>query len=78
MVLTLDETGNLVKRGLKLEFNSTINSDCSWEGQAVIPEAYFPYKVTKWNAYAIYGQDKDRVYESLFPTPLDKFEQPNL
>ncbi len=76
--MTLDGKHDVVKSGLALDYTATINGDGTWEGKAVIPEAYFPYKVTKWNAYAIHGEDEDRVYESLYPVPFDKFEVPDL
>ena len=37
-------------------------------GEAVIPREYFPPGVTKFNAYAIHGEDEDRIYEALYPS----------
>ncbi len=50
---------------------------CSWSGRAIVPEEYFPFKVIKWNAYAIHGSDKNRVYESLYPVCNSKFKEPD-
>ena len=49
-----------------------------WTGKAIIPEAYLPAKVSKFNAYAIHGSDEDRSYETLFPVEIGQFESPNL
>jgi hypothetical protein len=50
---------------------------CTWSGKAIIPEEYFPFKVSKWNAYAIHGRDGNRVYESLYPVCYGQFKEPD-
>jgi len=62
---------------LNLTYSAVI-SGTSWKGTAVIPWEYLPPNVEKFNAYAIHGSGKDRVYESLFPVPHGKFNEPDL
>ena len=64
------------KKGLKFQYEASIE-DKKWSGTARIPEAYFPAKVTKWNAYAIHGSGEKRVYEALFPAEFGKYENPD-
>ena len=47
-----------------------------WIGQAHIPRALFPAGVDRFNAYAIHGQGDQRIYESLYPAPIDS-EKPD-
>ena len=47
-------------------YKATIEGD-RWMGEAIIPRAYFPPGVTKFNAYAIHGEDDNRIYEALYP-----------
>ncbi|RMZ94708.1 hypothetical protein BpHYR1_018391 [Brachionus plicatilis] len=67
---------DVVNKSLIVDYQAEI-SENRWSGIAKIPEAYFPINTTKMNAYAIHGSDKNRVYESLFPTPNGKYEHPN-
>jgi hypothetical protein len=66
----------LCKNGLKLKYTAAISGD-TWTGSAVIPESYFPFQVTKWNAYAIHDKET-RVYEALYPVGYQEFKEPNL
>lgn len=66
-----------LKEDLKLEYQAEISGD-KWQGFAKIPQEYLPSKVTKFNAYAIHGSDKERKYESLFPVPFNTFSSPDL
>lgn len=75
--LLLKGPQDLVKKGLIFDYKSEIFGN-RWYGKAKIPEAYFPKNTTKMNAYAIHGSNDSRVYESLFPTPNGKYENPNL
>jgi len=74
--LLLDGTRNAIKIGLAMQFHSTIKGD-HWHGEAIIPEEYFPPRVTKFNAYAIHGSGLNRTYESLYPTPNGLFIFPD-
>ncbi|KAG8231324.1 hypothetical protein J437_LFUL011717 [Ladona fulva] len=70
-----------VRTLLPIQFESTINSG-RWTGKAMIPASYFPPGVTRFNAYAIHdvehnSVDDPRRYESLFPTPTDKYPSAN-
>lgn len=62
---------------LNLTYSAVISGN-SWKGIAVIPWEYLPQNVEKFNAYAIHGSGKDRVYESLFPVPHGEFKDPDL
>jgi len=53
---------------LALELLTIKNSDATWEGTAYIPYSYFPPVVTKFNAFAIHGEGRDRTYEALYPS----------
>ena len=61
---------------LNINYNSKI-IDNKWSGTAVIPWGYFPVGANKFNAYAIHGCDRNRVYEAMFPVPQDQFEKPD-
>lgn len=75
--LLLKGPQEVINKGLIFSYNSEILNN-RWQGEANIPELFFPKKTTKMNAYAIHGSDKNRVYESLYPTPNGKYENPNL
>lgn len=67
LLLMLKGMRNMVKDELPLStYKATIKGN-RWMGEAVIPRDYFPPGVTKFNAYAIHGEDEDRVYEALYP-----------
>jgi hypothetical protein len=66
LLLMLNGERKMVKDQLPLTFHAVIDAD-RWTGEAVLPRAYFPPGVTKFNAYAIHGDGSDRVYESLYP-----------
>lgn len=75
LLLMLNGQRKMVKDQLPLTtFNATISGN-TWRGQAVLPRSYFPPGVTKFNAYAIHGQDSGRVYESLYPA--SNLDQPD-
>ncbi|KAK3719846.1 hypothetical protein RRG08_040148 [Elysia crispata] len=68
LLLMLKGMRNTVKDELPLTtYKSKIEGD-RWMGEAVIPREYFPPGVTKFNAYAIHGEDEDRIYEALYPS----------
>uniref|UniRef100_A0A7E4VQK6 UPF0462 protein C4orf33 homolog n=1 Tax=Panagrellus redivivus TaxID=6233 RepID=A0A7E4VQK6_PANRE len=48
-----------------------------WKCELEIPLAYLPGRVTKFNAYAIHGTGKDRVYEALHPMTDKAFPEPD-
>ncbi len=67
----------LKKEGLNIQYTANIIGNM-WYGKAIIPETYFPFKVTKWNAYAIHGNNENRVYEALNPVGYQQYKEPNL
>ncbi|GFO34360.1 upf0462 protein c4orf33-like protein [Plakobranchus ocellatus] len=67
LLLMLKGMRNVVKEELPLTTYKSIIDGDRWVGEAVIPRAYFPPSVTKFNAFAIHGEDDDRVYEALHP-----------
>ncbi|XP_042233602.1 uncharacterized protein LOC121873859 isoform X3 [Homarus americanus] len=70
IVLMLSEQRVTIRHSLPLEVTTQRNPTTkSWTGLAKIPITYLPPTVTKFNAYAIHGSGKDRMYESLYPAP---------
>ncbi|OWF38068.1 UPF0462 protein C4orf33-like [Mizuhopecten yessoensis] len=69
---------NAVKEQLALSYTATITGGNIWRGDAVIPGEYFPEKVTKFNAHAIYGSASSRVYESLYPVPRGQYQDADI
>ncbi len=65
------------KIALPLNYTSSISND-QWTGTAIIPESYLPSKVSKFNAYAIHGENDQRQYESLYPVSGANFSTPDL
>jgi len=60
-------------------YTACINRNTNtWVGTAQIPISYIPDGVDRMNAYAIHGSGDGRTYESLYPTPKDKYTQPDL
>jgi hypothetical protein len=42
----------------------------TWTGKAVVPKAYFPPNVSRFNAYSMHGpRGDDRKINALYPTP---------
>ncbi|KAK3099705.1 hypothetical protein FSP39_008331 [Pinctada imbricata] len=76
LVLLLKGRRDSFKTKLPMNYTATITKG-KWEGVAYIPAEYFPPKVSKFNAYAIHGSGSDRVYQSLYPTPKDKYTDPD-
>lgn len=64
------------KKCLDLVYDCEISQN-KWTGTAIIPWDYFPTNTNKFNAYAIHGTDKERVYEALFPVPKSLFLEPD-
>lgn len=63
-----------------MEFKSNINGGY-WNATAIIPWEYFPPNVDKMNSYAIHGSGIGRMYEALYPVPLEEIKEgqgPNL
>ena len=68
--LVLHGVRNAIKHSFPMQYHAHINEkDKSWTGKAVVPKKYFPSGVNKFNAYAINGQDEDRIYKALYPVP---------
>jgi len=78
ILLLLNGTRNMIKDELPMHYTASIDhTNNIWTGTARIPLSYLPQNVDKMNAYAIYGSDKNRVYEALYPTEKGKFPQPD-
>lgn len=79
LVLMLNGARNIIKHSIPLKYyKSTIDYvNNIWTGMAVIPNEYFPRSVNKFNCYSIHGQGDQRQYFSLFPTPLNAYDQPD-
>lgn len=78
-MLLLNGVHRTVKHSLPLEYAVIARTENGqWKGRAIIPADYLPPCVTKINAYAIHGQALQRMYESLYPVPWKKFENPDL
>uniref|UniRef100_A0A0B6ZN63 Uncharacterized protein n=1 Tax=Arion vulgaris TaxID=1028688 RepID=A0A0B6ZN63_9EUPU len=67
LLLMLNGQKKMVRDKLPLTTFNAVISGNRWTGQAILPRAYFPPGVTKFNAYAIHGAGANRVYESLYP-----------
>ncbi|XP_037796591.1 uncharacterized protein LOC119591909 isoform X2 [Penaeus monodon] len=78
LLLLLKGARNAIKHSMPLDYIAQVptTTDGKWTGSALIPPEYFPPNVTRINAYAIHGTDKDRVYESLFPAPENDLDYP--
>ena len=77
LAIMLDGVHKVFKQDLKIDYKAEINGT-HWSGIAKIPESFFPKMTTKLNAYAIHGSNESRVYESLYPTPFEKYPKPDL
>ncbi|XP_063615158.1 uncharacterized protein LOC134788213, partial [Penaeus indicus] len=78
LLLLLKGARNAIKHSMPLDYIAQVptTTDGKWTGSALIPPEYFPPNVTRINAYAIHGTDKDRIYESLFPAPENDLDYP--
>ncbi|XP_067140456.1 UPF0462 protein C4orf33 homolog [Centruroides vittatus] len=76
LLLFLNGARNAIKQQLPLKYEAKIIGK-KWYGSANIPADYFPPGINLMNAYAIHGNDEDRVYESLYPTPTGKYQNPD-
>ena len=78
LLLLLNGTRNMVKDELDMDYTATIDrSQSSWKGVAKIPLSYFPVGTNRLNAYAIHGSGTNRIYQSLYPAPEGKHENPD-
>ena len=73
--MLLNGKRNAIRHSLPLNFTVQKRSSNYWEGEAHIPAAYLPAKVTKMNAFAIHGSGAERVYEALYPVPAANVTQ---
>ncbi|UJR38275.1 hypothetical protein I4U23_030947 [Adineta vaga] len=72
LVLLLLDRRKELKQMLPLPFYQVERpSSNRWIGQAQIPRALFPAHIDRFNAYAIHGENDQRIYESLYPAPID-------
>ncbi|XP_042870370.1 uncharacterized protein LOC122252138 isoform X3 [Penaeus japonicus] len=78
LLLLLKGERNAIKHSMPLDYIAELptDEDGMWKGSALIPPEYFPPNVTRVNAYAIHGEGKDKVYESLYPAPKDDPDYP--
>lgn len=76
LVLLLNGRKNNVVQQLPLQYYAKTYGK-TWTGVAYLPLEYFPYKVTKFNAFAIHGEGKNRKYLALYPAPKGKFQDPD-
>ena len=71
--LVLHGVRNAIKHSFPMQYHAHINEkDKSWTGKAVVPKKYFPSGVNKFNAYAINGQDENRIYNQILGGPFFK------
>uniref|UniRef100_A0AC34RFI5 Uncharacterized protein n=1 Tax=Panagrolaimus sp. JU765 TaxID=591449 RepID=A0AC34RFI5_9BILA len=59
---------------IEVENNFDMNT---WHCRFEIPLAFFPAKVTKFNAYAIHGVNSERQYEALHPVTDGGLKEPD-
>ncbi|XP_003745177.1 UPF0462 protein C4orf33 homolog [Galendromus occidentalis] len=76
LALLLNGQSNSIKQGMPLHYEA-IKDNKSWTGRVQLPVSYLPPNVSKINAYAIHGEDPNRVYEALYPVPMNAHEGPN-
>lgn len=76
LLLFLNGAKNAIKQQLPIKYEAKIIGK-KWYGSAKIPADYFPPGINLINAYAIHGSDEQRIYESLYPTPTGKYENPD-
>ena len=70
LVLLLIDQRKLLKQMLPLpDYRVKRPSPDRWIGRVHIPRAHFPGRVDRFNAYAIHGQNEQRIYEALYPAP---------
>ncbi|CAB3406845.1 unnamed protein product [Caenorhabditis bovis] len=68
LCLLFDGVRHQINNGEDLELE-VHNKWCGdrWIGEIEIPLAYFPARVSKFNAYHIHGAENERVYSALYP-----------
>ncbi|CAI5446919.1 unnamed protein product [Caenorhabditis angaria] len=78
LCLLFDGVRHPINKGeeLELEVRNKWVGD-RWIGEVEIPLAYFPSKITKFNAYHIHGQENERTYSALFPVTDGTFKEPD-
>ncbi|RWS17419.1 UPF0462 protein C4orf33-like protein [Dinothrombium tinctorium] len=77
LVLLLNGSRNIISHSLNLNDCKAKIDGKRWKANAVIPNDYFPKNVRKFNAYAIHNEGSERKYLALYPTPENKFEDPD-
>ncbi|CAF3665245.1 unnamed protein product [Rotaria sp. Silwood1] len=72
LVLLLVDQRKLLKDMLQLtEYRVEPLLYDQWYGRALVPRAHFPAHIDLFNAYAIHGQGDNRIYEALYPAPVE-------
>ncbi|CAF2772800.1 unnamed protein product [Rotaria sp. Silwood2] len=72
LVLLLTDRRKLLKDMLQLtEYRVEPPLLDRWYGRVLVPRAHFPAHIDLFNAYAIHGEDDNRIYEALYPAPME-------
>ena len=71
LVLELKGYRNVTRYPIALPHYQSKVDGQRWTGSALIPKSLLPSKITRLNAYAIYGSGTNRTYMSLFPAPAN-------
>lgn len=72
LVLLLVDRRKVLKDMLTItDFQVEFPSTDRWIGRASIPRSLFPAHVDRFNAFAIHGDEKNRIYEALYPATSD-------
>lgn len=81
LVLSLKGYRHVVKAPIQLKsYKSNVTGfGRSWMGEAVIQHSILPKKITRFNAFSIYGPNDTRIYQALFPAPTNdpKYPKPD-
>lgn len=81
LVLSLKGYRNVVKAPIQLKsYHSNVTGfGRSWMGEAIVQHSILPKKITRFNAYSIYGSNETRIYQALFPAPTNhpNYTQPD-
>jgi hypothetical protein len=66
LVLQLDGVRRVARRGLPIDFETTIEAG-RWRGRAIVPRDYLPTGPLRGNAFAMHGAAPDRRHLAAFP-----------
>ncbi|CAF2046459.1 unnamed protein product [Rotaria magnacalcarata] len=75
LVLLLTDQRQVLKYMLNItDYRVEHQSPDQWYGQASVPRAHFPAHINLFNAYAIHGHGEKRIYEALYPAPMESIK----